>query len=111
VVIEEAPRSARPGDVITLRGRLLAGASDPVLNLSYERLPCPMSLDALRIFIPYSSPAQYLNSIPILVNEDGSFQIDVALREFEGMYHIRIWVVVNGIQVLVTDYIVWVTQP
>jgi len=45
------------------------------------------------------------------VNEDGSFQIDVALREFEGMYHIRIWVVVNGIQVLVTDYIVWVTQP
>lgn len=84
-----------------LEGRLLAGAGDPLVNLAYEPFPQPPTLEALRQPRSYTSAAQPFAAS--VVEIDGDLFRASLLFDFEerpGLYHVRVFVTVDGRQVL-----------
>lgn len=84
-----------------LEGRLLAGAADPLVNLAYEPFPQPLTLEALRQPRSYMSAAQPFAASVVAM--DGDLFRASLLFDFEdrpGLYHVRVFVNVDGRQVL-----------
>ncbi|HDQ71841.1 MAG TPA: CAP domain-containing protein [Chloroflexi bacterium] len=111
VTLQPLPRRASLGDRITISGRIGPDGSDPLLNLAYEPFPEPMGVAELNATGTYSSSVEIYQSLPLAVEADGRFGQQVALDhegQF-GLYHIRIWVDVDGASVLANDVIVEIT--
>ncbi|MCS6846002.1 MAG: CAP domain-containing protein [Caldilineales bacterium] len=84
-----------------LEGRLVEGASDPLVNLAYEPFPQPLASDVLGKASTYTSAAQPF-AAPAVQRDGHSFRASL-LFDFEekpGLYHVRIFVTVDGRQVL-----------
>ncbi len=94
VQVEPLPRRARPGDRVILRGTLLPGSADPLVNIAYEPFPAPMTLDALNQTGTYTPAAQHLAVPPVQVGADGRFVSEYTLDAgaAPGLYHILVWV-------------------
>ncbi len=94
VVIEPLPLQAKIGEQVVINGRLLASASNPLINLAYEPFPTPLGLSELRNTGTYASPAETFEVVNITVNADGSFSQPVTLNNNAqpGLYHVRVWV-------------------
>jgi uncharacterized protein YkwD len=107
----DAPHTARPGETLSIKGRISDGATEPLINLAYEAIPDPKTIWELGEVVPYRSAAATIDAFPVLVEPDGSFQAEIILRDLEGLYHVRIWVLLNGDQILATDLVLWVTNP
>lgn len=98
VQVEPLPRRARPGDRIILRGALLPGSTDPLVNAAYEPFPSSMTLDALNQTGTYTPRAEHLAVPPVQVGADGRFVSEYTLDAgaAPGLYHILVWVVSPG---------------
>ncbi len=98
VQVEPLPRRARPGDRLILRGALLPGSTDPLVNVAYEPFPAPMTLDALNQTGTYTPRAEHLAVPPVQVGADGRFVSEYTLdaEAAPGLYHILVWVVSPG---------------
>lgn len=94
VQVSPLPRRARPGDRLVLRGKLLAGSSNPVINLAYEPKPQPLTLEQLNATSTYQSPANMVEVISVTPGDDGTFvgEIPLAASIPAGLYHVRMWV-------------------
>jgi uncharacterized protein YkwD len=111
VTLQPLPRRASLGDGVAISGRIGSDGSDPLLNLAYEPFPEPMGLAELNATGTYSSGVEIYQSLPLAVEADGRFRQQVMLDhegQF-GLYHIRIWVDVDGASVLANDVIVEIT--
>lgn len=100
VALDGAPVSA--GNSIELSWALLNGASEPLINVAYEPMPKPLSPDDLNNRMPrtYQSPAEIIDVMRPEVQSDGRYFARVPLgQQGAGLYHIRIWVKLNGEQV------------
>lgn len=100
VTLEPVDRSVTMGTTLMVRGRLLEGASEPLVNLAYEPFPTPMTVEAVEAVRTYASPAEIFDALNADVGEDGTFSAEVTLDNEgrAGLYHIRIWVTVDGIE-------------
>ena len=94
VVIEPLPLQVALGEQVVVNGRLLATASNPLINLAYEPYPTPLGLSDLRNTGAYDSPAEIFDVVNITVNADRSFSQPVPLNHDDkpGFYHMRVWV-------------------
>lgn len=101
---------ARVGEQITVRGRLEAGASAPLINLAWEPLPQAMTVAALKQTSSYSSPAQFYQALSPTVGATGEFEQAFTLdyQGQAGVYHVRVWVDTSQGQVLAVDRVVFV---
>jgi len=109
VQVSPLPRRARPGDRIVLRGDLLPGSLDPMINLAYEPLPSGLTLAELNATRTFASLAQNVTSIPGVVDNRGAFIAEFKLDSPSeaGLYHVRLWVKrEDGKQVLASDSII-----
>jgi uncharacterized protein YkwD len=100
VALDGAPVSA--GNSIELSWALLNGASEPLINVAYEPMPKPLSPNDLNNRMPrtYQSPAEIIDVMRPEVQSDGRYFARVPLgQQGAGLYHIRIWVKLNGEQV------------
>lgn len=105
--LEAPPAQAASGQTFSLRGHLLPGSANPLLNLAYEPFPSPMTVDQLRDTSTYASPAQ-TGAIPALSpHPDGSFDAVITLDPTPGLYHLRLWVDTPIGQVQALDWIIW----
>ena len=104
---EALPSSARLGETLSVRGQLLPGATDPLVNLAYEPFPETMSSDELATTSTYVSPAEICSVPPVSVAQD-TFHAEVMLdcEGRAGLYHVRIWVKVAGREVPATDVVI-----
>ncbi len=94
VAIEPLTRRARPGDRLVLRGTLLAGSTNPLVNLAYEPFPAPMTLEQLNKTGTYKSPAQHVAVPPVRADANGRFVSEFTLPKdaAPGLYHVWLWV-------------------
>jgi hypothetical protein len=94
VTVEALPRRARPGDRIVLRGKLLPGSADPLVNLAYEPFPAPMSLEQLNKTGTYTPAAKHQSVPQIRTDADGRFVSEFSLdnNAASGLYHVLVWV-------------------
>jgi hypothetical protein len=112
VVLQPVPQTARVSDMLTISGRLMPGASNPLVNIAYEPLPQPMTAEELSAMNTYQSPAQIVETISALTSSDGSFTAVITLDKpgSTGLYHIRIWIQYNERDVQAVDALVWVSK-
>lgn len=94
VSVEPLPRRAQPGDRLVLRGTLLAGSTDPLVNLAYEPFPSPMTLEQLNQTGAYQSAAQHLAVPQVRTDAGGRFVSEFTLPKDAppGLYHVWLWV-------------------
>jgi uncharacterized protein YkwD len=107
VSLQPLPHSVNLGDTIDLLGWLSPEASEPVINLAYEPLPTPRSLEDLEPET-YSSSAEIYSTPPLNVAEDGQLTASFTLNNDDqpGLYHIRIWVETKFGQVQAVDLVI-----
>ncbi|MDH7489288.1 MAG: CAP domain-containing protein [Anaerolineae bacterium] len=107
VVLEPVAESARPGDAVAIAGRLLPGASSPLINLAYEPLPTPMSVADLNKTGSYTPRAETFHALKPLV-EGSRFRATIRFTELDrsGLYHIRVWVEREGQPILAGNVII-----
>lgn len=111
VTLESLPRQASVDETVTVVGQLLPGASNPVINLAYEPFLQPLTVAEVEARQTYNSPAVFFAVVEPHIGAAGRFQANAAL-DYEsrpGIYHIRIWVDVDQVQVQATDIIINVT--
>lgn len=105
VQISPLPRRARLSDRVVLRGKFLGNSSDPVVNLAYEPVVMPLSLEQLKATGTYQSVAKTVGVIPVHLEGNAEFTAEIRLpaNGRPGLYHIRLWVnhgAFKGIQVV-----------
>lgn len=107
VALDPLPARLPVGAEIEITGRLLNGASDPLVNLAYEPFPAPMSVEELDETGSYA-PAARFYSAPRTAAEGDLFGTRVTLDHDgrSGLYHVWVFVTVSGEQVLVAAPIV-----
>lgn len=108
VEMQPIAQTGQISERITVVGRLLPGAEAPLINLTYAPFPQPMSLDELNSTGSYQRDAKiYAPLTPHLV-EDGTFSATTPLdyKGQPGIYSIRVWVTVDGEQVLASEQVV-----
>lgn len=107
VVLDPVPESVRAGDAVELTGRMLPGVSSPLLNLAYEPLPTPMSVEELNKAGTYTSRAKVFEALKPQV-EGARFRATIRFTESDrpGLYHIRVWVEQGGQPVFAGNAIV-----
>ena len=101
------PLPAELPDDFVVSGRLLAGASDPLINLAYELFPEPLSLEQLAQTSSYQSSAEFFSAPRTDVQGDrftARVLLDPAPRA--GLYHLHVFVTVDGERVLAAEVIV-----
>ena len=110
VTLQPLPSRASLREAIVVRGRLEAGAANPVINMAYEPFPATLTLAELRATGTYESPAEIYEVVPLSVDDGGRFNQSVILdnRGQAGLYHVRVWVETKFEQVLAADVIVGV---
>ena len=101
VAMEPLPLTGQLGAQITVAGRLLPGATAPLLNLTYAPFPQPLSLDELNATGSYQRDATIYASLQPQLNGAGSFSATIALdnERRPGVYSVRVWITVGGKQV------------
>jgi hypothetical protein len=111
VSLDPLPAQARVGDALQVSGQLLLNTSNPLINLTYEPFPIPVTVDWLDSTGAYASPARSFDALPPGVNTEGCFSTQVTLdsERRAGTYHIRVWVIKNGEQIQAANVIVDVT--
>jgi len=94
VALEPLPSQARVGDTLTVRGQLLPGASNLLINLAYEPFPQPMTVPEVEARSTYQSPAEFFSAVQPEVDAHGRFSAQVTLDADgqAGVYHVNIWV-------------------
>ncbi len=104
VVVESVSEQVSWGETIEVSGRVLAGASSPLINLAYESFPEPMTVDALNATGHYASAAEVYQALNPDVSGD-RFWFTTALGSADkpGLYEVRIWVAHSGEQVLASQ--------
>lgn len=109
VTVQPLLRSATLGQQINMTGWLNTGVSKPLLNIAYEPLPTPLSLDALKPET-YSSPAENYDIPAVTVTDDGQFTASFTLNNQDqpGLYHILLWVETKFGQVQAMDIVIQV---
>ena len=110
VELEALPSVAKPGQVISVKGQLSPGSTQPLINLAFEPEPQPMSIAYLNTTKTYTSSAKFVEAYNVQSQLDNSFQVDVTLGTQPGLYHIRIWVQTQGLNPQVVDWIIRVQQ-
>jgi hypothetical protein len=101
VSVEPLPSRAGRGDRIVVRGALLPGASNPLVNINYEPLPAPLTLEELNHTGTYTPKAKPINAPPVHLDSDaGGFVAEYVLKQDAqpGLYHVLVWVNVPGKQ-------------
>ncbi len=101
VELDPLPAELPIGAEVAISGRLLNGASDPLVNLAYEPFPQPMSLEQLNETGSYTPAAQFYSAPRTIV--DGDRFHSRAIVDFDdqsGLYHLWIFVTVQGEQVM-----------
>ncbi len=110
VKLDSTPRTARLGDSVDVKGTLLAGASNPLINLAYETFPQTRTVDALRnaTDLTYQSPAEIVSVInPTVTGGQFAARIKLASARGAGLYHIRLWTTTShDANVLAADVII-----
>jgi uncharacterized protein YkwD len=98
VTTEPVARRAEGGDRIVLRGNLLDGSRNPLVNVAYEPFPSPMSLDELNRTSTYTPAAKHLAVPPVVVGSDSRFVAEFTLDKDAqpGLYHVLLWVETDG---------------
>jgi len=109
VTLDPLPRQMRVGDKLEVRGMLLPGAAEPLINLAYEPFPQPLTVGDLENKKPgtYTSPADIFQ--PLNPNVSGDhFTASVMLdhNRQPGLYHIRVWVKTKGRDVAASDVVI-----
>jgi uncharacterized protein YkwD len=108
VEMEPLPEQGPVGTRLLVVGRLLEGASQPNINLTYQPFPKPMSVAELNETGTYEHAAEIYQPVRPRVFEDGSFEAQVVLdyRGQAGVYSVRVWVGVQGQEVLASEWMV-----
>jgi len=107
VALRPLPTAVSLGTEVVLRGELLPGASEPLINLAYEPFPQPLSLEELRTMGTFVSPAEIYQAItPVVAGQHFEAAFPLDYDERPGLYHVRIWVQVGGQRVPAVDIIV-----
>lgn len=101
VELDPLPKELPLGAAVEINGRLLAGATDPLVNLAYEPLPQPLSAAELAETSSYQSVAQFFSAPRTTVDGDlFRAQAIIDHNDETGLYHIWVFVTVAGQQVL-----------
>jgi uncharacterized protein YkwD len=100
----EAPQELPQSGQSTVHGQLLEGASEPLVNLDFEPFPQAMTVAELNQTEVYQ-PGGDLVAIRVPDVQDGTFTIQVPVNQGSkpGLYHVRVWVMVNGERVQGAD--------
>jgi len=101
VELDPLPADLPVGAEVLISGRLLNGATDPLVNLAHEPFPQPMSLEQLNETSSYTPAAQFYSAPRTVV--DGDRFHSRAIVDFDGqpgLYHLWIFVTVQGEQVM-----------
>jgi len=108
VSLEPLPAEVYVGDTLTVRGRLLSGASNPLINLAYEPFPQPLTAPQVEARLAYQSPAEYLLATEPEGDADGHFLAEVTLDAdgLPGIYHVLIWVNVGKVSVHAVNVVI-----
>jgi uncharacterized protein YkwD len=108
IALQPERRLIPVGEKVTISGRLMAGATMPVINLAYETYPKIMTIDALNATGTYTSPAETYQAIALKTNSDGQFSQPIVLdyKRQTGLYHIRVWVETDHGKTLASDVVV-----
>lgn len=108
VEMEPMPAQAQLGENVAVVGRLLPGADEPLINLAYESLPQPMSIEELNATGTYISDAEIFEAISPDRAPDESFQAQPPLDNEgqAGLYSVRVWVQVEGQPVLASEWMI-----
>jgi uncharacterized protein YkwD len=107
VELDPLPAELPIGAEVEISGRLLDGASDPLINLAYEPYPQEMSLEQLNATGSYQSAAEFFSAPRTTV--DGDRFRARAILDFDGqpgLYHVWVFVTVQGERVLAASPIV-----
>lgn len=101
------PLRSALGQRVVMKGNLLAGSRNPVVNLAYEPFPEPLSLNQLNATQSFVSPAQFLEAVPVSMDATGTLVVEVTPVGAPGLYHVRLWVDGEaGIQIPSADFVV-----
>jgi uncharacterized protein YkwD len=94
VTIEPLPKRAQPGDRLVVRGGLLPGSADPLVNIAYQPFPEPLTLEQLNKTSTYQSAAEHIDVPPARAEADGRFVSEFTLPKDAppGLYHVWLWV-------------------
>lgn len=107
VELDPLPQELPLAAAADISGRLLNGATDPLINLAYEPFPRPLSQADLERTGAYRSEAQPFG-VPDIQADGDRFQARLQLdhQGRPGLYHVRVFVSVHGERVLAADPIV-----
>ncbi len=94
VTIEPLPKRAQGGDRLVVRGALLPGSADPLVNIAYQPFPAPLTLEQLNKTSTYQSAAEHMDVPPVRAEADGRFVSEFTLPKDAppGLYHVWLWV-------------------
>ncbi|MCB0257451.1 MAG: hypothetical protein KDI55_27320, partial [Anaerolineae bacterium] len=101
VELDPLPARLPVGSDVQVSGRLLNGASNPLVNLAYEPIPTPMTTEQLAETSSYQSAAQFFSAPRTTV--DGNLFSTRAIFDNNGqvgLYHLWIFVTVDGQETL-----------
>ena len=106
VALSPLPQQAAVGQRIVVRGRLEAGASEPLLEIAYEPFPTARGLAELTPQT-YTSLASGVETFALTPADNGGFEIEILLDNpgQPGLYHVRIWVQTAQGQMLANDVV------
>lgn len=107
ITLEPVAESVAAGESVEIVGRLLPGASSPLINLAYEPSPVPMTAADLNRTGEYKPRAQVFQALKPRV-EGARFSATIRFSELDkpGLYHIRVWVERAGQPILAGNAIV-----
>lgn len=108
VEIEPAKKEVSSGDTLSIKGKLLPGATEPMVNLLYEPFPSPLTVGQLNQTSTYESPAAFLEASQPTIDDQGTFRIDIPIwpGAKPGFYHVIVWVMAGGQQVAAADILI-----
>ena len=106
VILDSLPDEVNQGDAVEVSGRALPGASKPLINLAREPFRLPMTVEELNATPTYDSPATiYMALSPVVDGDRFSVTIRFTTSDAPGIYHVRVWVLQSGQQVLAANAI------
>jgi hypothetical protein len=110
VAMKPVPVEAKVGDTVQVSGRLEPSVIDPSVNMAWEPLPKPMTVEQLKQTGTYLSPATTYATAQPKLGAGGTFELTVRLDNSgqSGLYHIRVWVNTAYGQVMAVDCVVFV---
>ena len=94
VSVQPLPTAVLLDQTIEINGKLMAGLSNPVINLAYEPLPAPKSVEELNQTDAYTSAAKIYQVLPLRADANGNFFEKISFNNLNqaGLYHIYIGV-------------------